>query len=89
MAFFEMKSLIQKNDALICIARLRPWQKCLEFTKPMSSDINKRESRHTIKDKDFLLTYLIAFVELYIKTHRYNFLMNIRRIVIVNVVKII
>ena len=44
-----IKSLIQKNDALICIARLRSWQKCLEFTKPKNSDINKRESRYTIK----------------------------------------
>jgi hypothetical protein len=25
------------------------WQKCLEFTKSKSSDINKRESRQKIK----------------------------------------
>ena len=70
------------------------WQNCLEFTKPKSSDINKRESRYTIKGTywnmskssiGFLLTYLIAFVELYIKTHKCNSLMNNRRIVIVNI----
>ena len=58
----------------------------------------KRESRYTIKGALLLKyvkinqrfsTYLIAFVELYIKTHKCNSLMNNRRIVIVNVVKII
>ena len=39
--------------------------------------------------KDFLLTFLIAFVELHIKTHKSNFLMNNRRILIINAVKII
>ena len=47
---FYIKSLIQKNDALIdCIEHLGSWQKCLEFTKPKSSDINKREWRYKIK----------------------------------------
>ena len=73
-------------------------EKCLEFTKLKRSDINKRELRYTIKgtywimsksSKGFLLTYLIAFVELYIKMHKCNSLINNRRIVIVNVVKII
>ena len=45
----SLKSLIQKNGALICIARLCSWQKCLEFMKPKSSDINKRDSQYTIK----------------------------------------
>ena len=72
------------------------WQKCLEFTKPKSSDINKRESRYTIKalieisqNQAKILTYLIAIVELYIKVHKYNSLMNTRRIVIINIVKLI
>ena len=39
--------------------------------------------------KGFLLTYLIDFVELYIKMHKCNSLIDNRRIVIVNVVKII
>ena len=46
---FYITSLIQKNDALICIEHLGSWQKCLEFTKPKSSDINKREWRYKIK----------------------------------------
>ena len=77
-----------------------PAKLCLEFTKPNSFDINKRELRYTIKGASILKyikikqrfsTYLlkIAFVELYIKTLKCNFLMNNRRIVIVNVVKII
>jgi hypothetical protein len=72
------------------------WQKCLEFTKPKSSDINKRESRYTIKalieisqNQAKILTYLIAIVELYIKVHKCNSLMNTRRIVIINIVKLI
>ena len=39
--------------------------------------------------KEFLFTNLIAFGELYIKTQEYDFLMNNRRIMIVNLVKII
>ena len=38
-----------------------------------------------IKQNYFLLIYLIAFVELYIKTHNCNSLMNNRRIVVVNI----
>ena len=47
---FYIKYLIQINDALICIAHLGSWQKFLKFTNPKSSNINKRESRYTIKD---------------------------------------
>ena len=71
---------------------------CLKFITNSQNNVNKRESRYTIKgtywnmsksSKGFLITNLIAFVELYIKMHKCNSLMNNRRIVIVNVVKII
>jgi hypothetical protein len=74
------------------ISNPRSCQKCPKITKPKSSDVKNQESRYTIKGalilkyikifKDFLLAYLITFVELYIKMHNCNFLMNNRRIVI-------